>query len=73
LCVKGKNERLLVDGYQLPRLPASALAQSKRVGLCASACPGAIAPQNSQIPESQVWARAKICVLINLDVGVEKD
>jgi len=29
-----------------------------------SACPGAIALENSQVPESQVWARAKICVLI---------
>jgi len=35
-------------------------------GLRLSARPGAIASVNSQIPESQVWARAKICVLNNL-------
>ena len=39
--------------------------KARRAGLRVSACPGAIALENSQVPESQVWARAKICVLIN--------
>jgi len=38
--------------------------KARQVGLRISARPGAIALENSQIHESQVWARAKICVLI---------
>ena len=38
--------------------------KARWAGLRISARPGAIASQNSQVPGSQVWARAKICVLI---------
>ncbi len=71
---KEVTERIIKIFYRvydkLARLPLRGTSGSVGIGppwppaRRAYASESAIALENSQVPESQVWARAKICVLI---------